>query len=129
MIELFFACLYALFLLYLWNRESKKPIVDNSDPRVVHIIYPKGRRVSKDMMNPHIGESTCDCNLEQVVEGAQNNKPCFFGTILRKIEAVDDDERNGDDEEDDEGERDLPINLADLCDEDVLVLHCVRRVY
>jgi hypothetical protein len=55
MIELFFACLYALFLLYLWNRESKKPIVDNSDPRVVHITYPKGRRVSKEMMNPNIG--------------------------------------------------------------------------
>jgi len=36
MIELFFACLYALFLLYLWNRESKKPIVDNSDPRVAN---------------------------------------------------------------------------------------------
>jgi len=48
--------LSALFLLYVFYREYKKsrPIVDNSNG-VVHIIYPKGRRVSKEMMDPNIG--------------------------------------------------------------------------
>ena len=48
--------LSALFLLYVFYREYKKsrPIVDNSNG-VVHITYPKGRRVSKEMMNPNIG--------------------------------------------------------------------------
>ena len=48
--------LSALFLLYVFYREYKKsrPIVEDSNG-VVHIIYPKGRRVSKEMMNPNIG--------------------------------------------------------------------------
>jgi hypothetical protein len=57
MIEIFFACSYALFLLYVWYRawEKNQPKTDHSEPGVVHTIYPKGRRVPKDMLNPNIG--------------------------------------------------------------------------
>ena len=30
-------------------------IIDLSDPNVVHIIYPEGKPVNQDMMDPNIG--------------------------------------------------------------------------
>jgi hypothetical protein len=30
-------------------------IIDLSDPNVVHIIYPEGKAVNQDMMDPYIG--------------------------------------------------------------------------
>lgn len=32
-------------------------IIDLSDPRVIHIIYPNGKKVPEHMMNPNIGGS------------------------------------------------------------------------